>query len=66
MGTGSFPGVKQPGCGADHPPPSSTEVTTEYSYTSTYSPSGPLGPVIGQTSLYLYHVITNDRDQINY
>ena len=22
MGTGSFPGVKQPQCGADHPPPS--------------------------------------------
>jgi hypothetical protein len=22
----SFPGVKQPGCGADHPPPSSAEV----------------------------------------
>jgi len=26
MGTGSFPGVKQPGDGVDHPPPSSTEV----------------------------------------
>jgi hypothetical protein len=26
MGTRSFPGVKQPGRGADHPPPSSTEV----------------------------------------
>jgi hypothetical protein len=26
MGTGSFPGVKQPGRGADHPPPSSAEV----------------------------------------
>jgi hypothetical protein len=26
MGTGSFPGVKRPGRGADHPPPSSTEV----------------------------------------
>jgi hypothetical protein len=23
IGTGSFPGVKQPGRGADHPPPSS-------------------------------------------
>jgi hypothetical protein len=29
MGTGSFPGVKQPGRGADHPPPSSTEVKKE-------------------------------------
>jgi hypothetical protein len=27
MSTGSFPGVKRPGHGADHPPPSSAEVT---------------------------------------
>jgi hypothetical protein len=26
MGTGSFPGVKRPGRGAEHPPPSSAEV----------------------------------------
>jgi hypothetical protein len=26
LGTGSFPGVKRPGRGADHPPPSSAEV----------------------------------------
>ena len=26
VGTGSFPGVKRPGRGADHPPPSSAEV----------------------------------------
>ena len=26
MGNGSFPGVKRPGRGADHPPPSSAEV----------------------------------------
>jgi hypothetical protein len=26
MGTGSFLGVKQPGCGTDHPPPSSAKV----------------------------------------
>jgi hypothetical protein len=29
MGTGSFPGVKRPGRGADHPPPSSSEVENE-------------------------------------
>jgi hypothetical protein len=29
MGTGSFPGVKQPGCGADHPLPRSAEVENE-------------------------------------
>jgi hypothetical protein len=28
-----FPGVKRPGRGADHPPPSSAEVKKEYSYT---------------------------------
>ena len=34
MGTGSFPGVKRPGRGVDHPPPSSAEVKKEESYTS--------------------------------
>jgi hypothetical protein len=29
VGTGSFPGVKRPGCGADHPPPPSAEVKNE-------------------------------------
>jgi hypothetical protein len=29
MGTGSFAGVKRPGRGADHPPPSSAEVRKE-------------------------------------
>jgi hypothetical protein len=33
MGTGSFPGVKRPGRGADPPPLSSAEVENEYSYT---------------------------------
>jgi hypothetical protein len=28
MGTGHFPGVMRPGRSADHPPPSSAEVTT--------------------------------------
>jgi hypothetical protein len=35
VGTGSFPGLKRQGRGADHPPPSSAEVENEYSYTST-------------------------------
>jgi len=37
MGTGSFPGVKRPGRGFDHPPPSSAEVKEKvnlYLYTS--------------------------------
>jgi hypothetical protein len=29
VGTGSFPGVKRPGCGADDPPPPSVEVENE-------------------------------------
>jgi hypothetical protein len=29
MGTGSFPGVKRPGRGADHPHPPSAEVENE-------------------------------------
>jgi hypothetical protein len=36
LGTrGSFPGVKQLGCEADHSPPSSAEVKNAWSYTST-------------------------------
>jgi hypothetical protein len=42
----SFPGVKQPGHGADHTPLPSAEVEYEYSYTST-SPLGTPWPVIG-------------------
>jgi hypothetical protein len=30
MGTGSFPGVKRPGRGADHPPSPSAKVGNEY------------------------------------
>jgi len=46
MGTGSFPGVKRPGRGVDHPPPSSTEVKERVElYLS--SPSGTLWPVLG-------------------
>jgi hypothetical protein len=35
MVTGSFPGVKRPGRGTDHPSPSDAEVTNEWSYTPT-------------------------------
>jgi hypothetical protein len=35
MGTGSFPGVKRPGRGAEHPPHPISEVDNEESYTST-------------------------------
>jgi hypothetical protein len=42
MGTGSFLGVKRPGRGADHSPPSSAGVKKEYIYTSR--PLLDLGP----------------------
>jgi hypothetical protein len=47
MGTESFPAVKRPGRGADHPPPSSAEVTNDYFH------SGRSGPVIGELLYYL-------------
>ena len=51
MGTGSFPGVKWPGCGADHPPPSSAEVEGRV---ELYI-SGPSWPVLGRTLLKCLH-----------
>jgi hypothetical protein len=45
MGTGSFPGVKRPGCGVDHPPPSSAEVKERLKL-YLYSTPGPLWPVL--------------------
>jgi hypothetical protein len=46
VGTGSFPGVKRPGYGVDHPPPSSAEVKESVEL-YLYFTSGPLWPVIG-------------------
>jgi hypothetical protein len=42
----SFPGVKRPGRGADHPPSSSAEVKERVKL-YLYSPSGPSWPVLG-------------------
>ena len=53
MGTGSFPGVKRPGRGVDHPPPSSAEVEGRV-HLYICSPSRPSWPVIGRTILYFY------------
>ena len=46
MGTGSFLGVKQPGCGIDHPHPSSAKVKKRVEL-YLFSSSGPLWPVLG-------------------
>jgi hypothetical protein len=45
MGTGSFPGVKRPGRGVEHPPTSSAEVK-ERVQLCLYSRCGPLWPVL--------------------
>jgi hypothetical protein len=46
LATGSFPGVKRPGRGVDHPPPSSAEVTERVEL-YLYSPTGLMCPVLG-------------------
>ena len=48
MGTWSFPGIKRPGRGVDHPPPSSDEVEERVEL-FLYSPSGPSWSVLGRT-----------------
>jgi len=45
MGTGSFPVVKRPGRGVDHPPPSIAEVKERVEL-YLYSPSGPPWSII--------------------
>jgi hypothetical protein len=46
MGSGSFPGVKRPGRGVDHPPTSSAEVKERVEL-YLYSPSELSWPVLG-------------------
>ena len=48
VGTGSFPGVKRPGRGADHPSPPQRR-GHERVELYLYSPSGPSWPVLGRT-----------------
>ena len=48
MSTGSFPGVKRPGRGVDHPLPSRAEVEGRVEL-YICSPSGPSWPVLGRT-----------------
>jgi len=48
MATESFPGVKRPGRGIDHPPPSRAEVK-ERVQLYLYSPSGSSWLVLGWT-----------------
>ena len=48
MGTGPFPGVKRPGHGVNHPPPSSADVEEKVEL-YICSLSGPSWPVLGKT-----------------
>jgi len=48
VGNGSFPGVKWPGHGIVHPPPSSAKVKERVEL-YLYSTSGPSWPVLGLT-----------------
>jgi hypothetical protein len=55
----SFPGVKRPGRGVDHPPSSSAEVKERLEL-YPYSPSGPSWPVLGRTLTFT--LITPSRN----
>jgi len=48
LGTGSFPGVKWPGHGTDHPPPPSAKVKERVEL-YIYSPFRTLWPILGRT-----------------
>jgi hypothetical protein len=50
MGTKSFQGVKRPGRGVDHPPPTGAQVKERIEL-YLYSPSGPSWPVVGNAVL---------------
>ena len=56
MGTGSFPWVKRPGGGADHPPPPKRR-SHERVGLYLYSPSGPSWPVIGRTFTFTFYKV---------
>jgi hypothetical protein len=51
--TGPFPGVKRPGRGVNHSPPSSAEVKERVDL-YVYSPCGPSWPVLGWISTYTF------------
>jgi hypothetical protein len=57
MRTGSFPGVKRPGRGVDHPPQSRAEVKERVEL-YLYSPFGTLWPVLGE--LYLLPLLCGE------
>jgi hypothetical protein len=68
VGTGSFPGVKRPGRGVDHPPSSSAEVKGRVEL-YLYCTSGPSWPVIAELYLYLinfFYIINHLKEQTTF
>ena len=64
MGTGSFPGLKRPGCGVDNPPPSVAEVKERVEL-YLYSPSGPSWPVLGRILPLLFiRICSSVNDEV--
>ena len=61
---GSFPGVKWPGRGADHPPPSKCQ-GHERVRLYLYSPSGLQWPVMGRTFTSIILTINDIHQQIH-
>ena len=57
MGIGSFPGVKWPGRGVDHLPPSNAEVKERVEL-YLYFPSGPSWPALGRTLKQILNMST--------
>jgi hypothetical protein len=55
MATGSYLGVKRPGRGVDHPPPSSAEVKERVEL-YLYSPSGPSWHFLGKILPFLGNI----------
>ena len=65
MGTGSSPGVKRPGCGADHPlPPKRRGHERVQLY--LYSPSGPSWPVIGRTLPFYPQFLSDFNENLKF
>ena len=62
MDTGSFPVVKRPGSGADHPPPPKRRGHERVGL-YLYSPSVPSWPVIGRTKKKLRFIEFCDQRQ---
>ena len=56
MGTGSLTGIKRPGRGADHPPPSKRRGHERVGL-YFYSPSGPSWPVTGRAFTFTINLL---------